>query len=138
MEGVDIKVPAMGRQLLERYSAKELTEEEFDTEIVYWMLSIGIQHMRWRKDPVTPDAMSEYYERKDRQPDYVASNEFWRIPEVAAWQVAVHHNLCENRGNWYWLNKMLKVLPMGDIRNRGIVKTVMESYEQHRPIQGAL
>lgn len=123
----DPKLPIMGKELLRKLQNKEITVQEFDKEIAYWLISY-VQDMFYKHTIEQPPEIRDYYERRRLDFDFTLPQSFWNQPHIREWLAKDHLVRSENLSNRYWLNKLLKDLPAEDGPNRAKITRALSSF----------
>lgn len=121
----------IGRNLFNRRFSREITRNEFDSEIAYWMLGY-LDDMRYRLFPTVPNEVEVYFTKKKDNPDYTLSNTFWNEPKILAWRIQKSKIWHENNANMYWLKFMKNTLPQEDTANHNRVDVMIRTHPKEQ------
>jgi len=70
------------RELLKKNFKGEVTRQEIHQECAYMLLQF-LSSFKFIPYPEKPQDVLDYIDRKQRNPEYKASNEFWKLPHIA-------------------------------------------------------
>ena len=125
---IDKNLPKIGKELLRKLEAGEMTVDEFDREISYWMIQ-SIRQLVFEPEPAPPHDLVELSARKDAR----IAPEFWLQPHIREYNAERSGVIARNRGNWYWLCSIKRAIPKDDDPAHRKIRAVMDTYTRGKP-----
>lgn len=118
---------SLGKSLLARFEKKQISEQEFDKEIAYWMLQFP-EELMWSVYPSMPKDLMDYQNKKRAQPMFQIAESFWQQSHIKEYLAKDRHARCQNVANRHWLSFLKRHIPQGDEKQHKIIDYIMNRY----------
>jgi hypothetical protein len=111
------KSSSFGVELLNKLQTKQITQEEFNKELGYWMLHTGFDNQFYMQVPKPEGILKEYYDlsHDDRKK---ITKDFFEQEEVRTFMAKKSEAQKNNNDCIGWLQDLLGFLPEDDSVNR--------------------
>jgi len=123
LTATDRLLPLTAKNLLNELRTREITLPEFNKECAKWGMGY-LDAYAYIPMPDPPYEVVQYARRKQKDPDYSLSQEFWNKPEIKAWSREEAKTLGLNKSNYEWLRFMSKQIadPNEKLRIAGMIR----------------
>ena len=112
----------LGKELVNKYSAKSISEDDFDKECAYMAYNCGFNEVILQKYPPKPNILIDYGHMDTQEKRQIGDN-FWKRDDVRnyinCWSKVHNHN----NSTRYWLRKLHDIFKkVGDYKRAGECK----------------
>jgi len=96
---------ALGKKLLLRFRAGQISVDEFEKETAYFAMQCGFNELRYKPSPSRPVKLMEY-DRLDRDEKRQMPDRFWQDPNIINYFKQKSYVQGENAGIQWWLTEL--------------------------------
>lgn len=121
---VDIKLPKIGKDLLDKLQSKAITMGEFEKETAYWMIE-SLNECKWKPYPTLPTELLDFYKRKKYDKKVQMDDAFWQQDHIRQYVASNGRIKAENGANKYWLKWMQTIIPKEDTVNHKKISDIL-------------